>query len=67
MSVFDTEMFIVSVEKHECLWKISCKDYADKHAKLRAWDEIGCDLFDEWENYDENEKRIKSKYIFLIY
>lgn len=58
MSVFDTEMFIVHVEKRENLWKSTCKEYSDKHAKSRAWNDIGSSMFDEWDNFNGDKKTI---------
>jgi len=58
MSVFDFEMFIVHVEKHESLWKSTFKEYSDKYAKSRAND-IGSSIFEEWDSFNVSMKTKK--------
>jgi len=41
MSMFNTEMFINEIEKHECIWKTDAKEYSYKNVKAAAWNGIG--------------------------
>ena len=52
--MFDTEKFIYLVEARECIWKTSHSDYGDKLSKMKAWEEIGAEMFPEIER---NERR----------
>lgn len=66
MSVFDTELFILEIEKEECLWKTNSKEYiVDRYAKAKAWVNIASKLFDEWEGYNKEEQELKSKFCLL--
>jgi len=65
MSFFDTELFIVEVEKEECLWKMNSKDYmVDRYVKTKAWAKIASNMYDEWE---KEEQELKSKFKIFIY
>ncbi|CAG9770625.1 unnamed protein product [Ceutorhynchus assimilis] len=47
------------VESKECLWKISDKDYSNRDKKTNAWQEICKEMFPDWEELDQDEKREK--------
>lgn len=60
MSFFDTELFIVEVEKEECLWKMNSKEYmVDRYVKAKAWAKIASNMYDEWESYNKEEQELK--------
>jgi len=41
MSVFDTELFILKIEKEECLWKANPKLFmVVRYAKTTAWKKV---------------------------
>lgn len=64
MSVFDTELFILEIEKEECLWKTNSKEYmVDRYAKAKAWVNIASRVFDEWDGFNKEEQELKSKLI----
>jgi len=68
MSFFDTELFIVEVEKEECLWKMNSKEYmVDRYVKAKAWAKIASNMYDEWESYNKEEQELKSKFKICIY
>lgn len=60
MSAFDTEMFIVTIEKHECSWKLNSKEYSDRYAKVRAWSNVGETMFDGWHELNDAEQKLRS-------
>ncbi|KAL5245874.1 hypothetical protein ACI65C_013282 [Semiaphis heraclei] len=60
MSVFDTELFILQIEKEECLWKTNSKEYmVDRYAKPKAWINVASSMFDEWESFNKEEQELK--------
>lgn len=52
--MFDTEMFIVAIVKHECVWNIT--EYSDRI--LKRFD-VGDTMFDRWGYYSVNERKLK--------
>lgn len=61
MDMFDTEMFINEIEKHECIWKIDSKEYSNRNFKAAAWNEIGETMYDCWVVLSCDDQKIKSK------
>ncbi|KAL5244926.1 hypothetical protein ACI65C_012336 [Semiaphis heraclei] len=60
MSVLDTELFILQIEKEECLWKTNSKEYmVDRYAKAKAWINVASSMFDEWESFNKEEQELK--------
>ncbi|KAF5277318.1 hypothetical protein FQR65_LT16008 [Abscondita terminalis] len=57
--MFDTEKFIVHVQARECLWKISCAEYNNRDKKIKCWQEVCAEMFEEWETLDAATKRDK--------
>ncbi|CAG9773364.1 unnamed protein product [Ceutorhynchus assimilis] len=57
--MFVVEKFLMLVESKECLWKISAKDYSNRDKKTNAWQEICKEMFPDWEELDQDEKREK--------
>jgi hypothetical protein len=46
MSIFNTELFIMEVEKEECFWKMNSKEYiVDCYVKAKAWAEIASTMY----------------------
>jgi len=67
MSVFDTELFILQIEKQECLWKKNSKEYmVDRYAKAKAWINVASSMFDEWESFNKEEQELKGEYNFEL-
>lgn len=60
MSAIDIELLILTVEKFESLWKIDCPEYSNRNAKAQAWNNICEVMYNDWEQLDVNQKRIKS-------
>jgi len=67
MSMFDTEMFINEIEKHECIWKTDAKEYSNRNVKAAAWNGIGETMYDDWKGLSYDEQRIKSKSLYKFY
>jgi len=57
MTVIDTELFILEIEKEECLWKTNSKEYiVDRYTKANVWVNIVSRMFDEWEGFNQEEQ-----------
>lgn len=54
--MFDTEKFIVEVEKRPALYDQSLKDYANRDKKTRLWNEIGNELYENWDDLSNEER-----------
>ncbi|CAI6368960.1 unnamed protein product [Macrosiphum euphorbiae] len=68
MSVFDTELFILKIEKEECLWKTNSKEYmVDRYVKAKAWINVASSMFDEWESFNKEEQELKGKFNFKLF
>ena len=67
-TMFDVNLFIQCVQERLALWEKSCKDYAYKHKKEKAWIEIGEIMYQDWEIAEivEREKRGKTRILFLF-
>ncbi|KAF0746349.1 Uncharacterized protein FWK35_00019827 [Aphis craccivora] len=60
----DTELFIMEIEKEECLWKTNSKEYmVDRYAKAKAWVNIASRVFNEWDGFNKEEQELKCKLI----
>lgn len=52
---FDTERFIVEVERRTAIWNVSSPDYSNRELKKRQWEEI-VEMFGG-EELQEREKK----------
>lgn len=65
MSFFNTELFIVEVEKEECIWKTKSKEYTvDRYTKAKAWANVASTIYDKWQSFSKEEQELKSKFKF---
>lgn len=55
---FDTELFIEEIKKLPCIWDYTCAEYSNRTEKLKAWQYI-CSQF--YENFDGKEKKEKNE------
>lgn len=64
MSVFDTKLFTLKIEKEKCLWKTNSKEYmVNRYAKAKAWVNIASRVFDEWDGFNKKDQELKSKLV----
>ena len=67
-SNFDTQRFIIEIEKRPAIWDERLKDYSDKISKAKAWHEIGSIITHNFNELDCQGKKKTSKYgISYIY
>jgi len=61
--MIDVELFIVEIEKHECLWNVTSILLMNKDFKRTAWNDISMVMFKDWESSDLQEREALSKFI----
>lgn len=61
---FDTERVIVEVQCHPAIWDQANELYKDRDARTAAWVEICKELFENFENFSEAEKKTTGKHFF---
>ncbi|KAG8269684.1 uncharacterized protein LOC124366132 [Homalodisca vitripennis] len=47
--MFDTEKFILEVEKRPPLYDVQSKEYSNRNVKAQCWMEVGAAVHDNWE------------------
>ncbi|CAH1712399.1 unnamed protein product [Aphis gossypii] len=57
--MFDTELFIIEVNKEESIWNMKSKLYHDRVEKHVSWRRVGKVMFNDFENLTEKEKDVK--------
>jgi hypothetical protein len=60
--MFDTEKFILVIQKKECIWNIHNADYRNR-GKRQCWQEVCQEMYPDWEKKSASEKREKGKRI----
>lgn len=60
--MIDIDLLINEIEKEECLWKTTCSNYMDKHAKQKSWINIASIVCNNWNTSSETEKKACSKF-----
>lgn len=60
--MIDIDLLINEIEKEECLWKTTCNNYMDKHAKQKSWTNIASIVCNNWNTSSEKEKKACSKF-----
>jgi hypothetical protein len=56
--MFDTEKFILVIQKKECIWNIHNADYRNR-GKRQCWQEVCQEMYPDWEKKSASEKREK--------
>lgn len=56
---FDTERFILEVEKRPPLYKKNLEEYCDRNLKDRLWHELGELFLEGWSEMSALEKKTK--------
>ena len=59
LSGVDAEKFISMVKQHPVLYDISHPAYKLRTVRRRAWDEIGTQLYPNWDRIKEKDKKGK--------
>ncbi|KAE9530122.1 hypothetical protein AGLY_011584, partial [Aphis glycines] len=59
--MFDTELFIIEVNKEESIWNMKSKLYHDCVEKHVSWRRVEKAMFNDFENLTEKRKRCKRK------
>ena len=54
--MIDTELFIIEIEKNECIWNVTSKCFMDRDLKRKAWSKISSVIIQNWENLPEEER-----------
>ncbi|XP_014245509.1 uncharacterized protein LOC106664354 [Cimex lectularius] len=54
--MFDTEKFIAEVELRPAIYDFKSREYGNRECKLRAWDEIGREMYSGWDDKSFHEK-----------
>lgn len=62
---FDTEKFIIEVERRPSLWNSKSSEYADRNKKVRNWEEL-VDIFGADDNTLAEKKTLGKYNIFLF-
>lgn len=57
----DPGKLILAIRKHPEVWNTHCPEYKVKKSKELAWDKIGREIVDGWQNYSRSEKQITCK------
>ncbi|XP_015593285.1 uncharacterized protein LOC107266853 isoform X2 [Cephus cinctus] len=60
-AMFDTERFIVEIEKRPAIYNVNCDEYNDRNAKMNAWDEVCQVMVPNWENLTDEERNVEEK------
>ncbi|XP_015593284.1 uncharacterized protein LOC107266853 isoform X1 [Cephus cinctus] len=58
-AMFDTERFIVEIEKRPAIYNVNCDEYNDRNAKMNAWDEVCQVMVPNWENLTDEERNVE--------
>jgi len=61
--MIDVELFIVEIEKYECLWNVTSKLFMNRDVKKKAWEDISMVMFKDWESSTLQEREAQSKFI----
>lgn len=64
---FDTERVIVEVHCRPAIWNQGNELYKDRDARTAAWLEICNELFENFENYNDAEKKTTGKNFLIIF
>ena len=69
---FDTEKFILEVEKRPPLFDKKLAEYSDKNTKDKLWSEVCEAMQDDWDQMEEEDKRktgniLVSNFYFVLY
>jgi hypothetical protein len=56
MEFIDSELLILEVQKHPCIYDMKSEHYKDRHMKLNAWVAISKSLVGEWEELELEER-----------
>ncbi|XP_023287571.1 uncharacterized protein LOC105703878 [Orussus abietinus] len=59
--MFDTERFIVEIEKRPAIYDVNSDEYYDRNAKMNAWDEVCQVMTPNWEHLTDEERNIEEK------
>lgn len=65
--MIDIELLIHEIEKEECLWKTSNKDYMDKHIKQKSWINVASVIFSTWSTFSEKEQEARGEFFLNLY
>ncbi|XP_054281415.1 multiple PDZ domain protein-like [Macrosteles quadrilineatus] len=49
INMFDTEKFVLEVEKRPPLYDVQSKEYSNRNVKAQCWMEVGAAVHDNWE------------------
>lgn len=54
--LFDIGQLIAEVAKRPAIWDYNSPEYQIRKERMRAWDEICCALFNDFESHDVSKK-----------
>ncbi|CAI6355336.1 unnamed protein product [Macrosiphum euphorbiae] len=57
--MIDVECLIMEIEKHECIWKTTCKRFLERDTKRKSWIDIAMNMFENWETFSIKEQEDK--------
>lgn len=63
MNIIDTERVIIEVHSHPALWDMANDLYKDRDARQEAWLGICRQLFEDFEELSDVEKRARGMYV----
>lgn len=63
--MFDTEKFIKLVHSRPCLWDVSHGDYPIRYVKSLAWEDVGREMYSDWDKIGKNERLLRGWSAFL--
>ena len=59
LSLLDPEKFIRMVKEHPCLHDIKHPSYSLRTVRRRAWDQIGSQIYQNWTQITDKDKKGK--------
>lgn len=62
MDFIDSELVILEVQKHPCIYDTKSEHYKDRQMRIDAWITISKSLGEEWEALELEERNKIGKY-----
>ncbi|XP_046739044.1 uncharacterized protein LOC124407202 [Diprion similis] len=59
--MFDTEKFIIEIQKRPAIYDVNCEEYNDRNAKMDAWDEMCQVMVPNWDGLTNEERNTEEK------
>ncbi|KAG8278126.1 hypothetical protein J6590_027385 [Homalodisca vitripennis] len=59
--MFDTEKFILEVEKRPALYNVHSEEYSDRTLRTKCWDDLGEIMFTNWDKMTPVEREVAGK------